>query len=282
MNLLFSIVLLVLSIQSCADQNSDGDAVPAGTRYYFSIFGDSRDGNAIFSGLQSRSVLAGRPLFTVHVGDMISSPESFGQWPSFIVLTKTFFEQKNFYPVVGNHDVNDAQSLDVFQAAFPKVGGTGYYSKVLADCFCVFLNTEDLETKPGIIGPAQLNWLELELASEPAKAAKFRIVFTHRPAFPQNHHLGHPLEPAETLHELYKKYGIEAVVSGHEHSYSKIEKDGIIYLITGSAGSPLFTAAGPSSAFLHYMQVSVQNELLQFRAIDFFGKVRDDFKINLR
>lgn len=281
MNLVVSLLLAVFCLQSCSNQYGHDDEVPPGTQYYFSLFGDSRDGNAIFAELQSRSVLAGRPLFTVHLGDMISTPESFGQWPAFIVLTRTFFSDDVFYPVVGNHDVKDTQSLDVFHAAFPQVRALGYYARQLDGCFCVFLNSEDLETKPGVIGPAQLDWLEKELASEQARSARFRIVFTHRPAFPQNHHLGYPLEPAGTLHELYKKYGVAAVVSGHEHSYSKTEKDGIVYLITGGAGSPLFEAAGPAAAFYHYVQVSVQEKLLQFRAIDFFGKVRDDFKIDL-
>lgn len=262
-------------------QRSTTDQLPDGAEYYFSIFGDSRDGNHIYSVLQNRSVMVGKPLAAVHLGDMISTHQSSEQWPSFVALTQTYFEAQRFYPVIGNHDVGDARSFDLFLAVFPQLNTPGYEVEQIGECFCIFTNSEDLEVRPSVIGPTQLAWLETQLASEAAQKARFRMVFTHRPPFPQHHHRDKPLQPADTLHRLFQTYKVAAVFAGHEHSYSRVEKDGIVYVISGGAGSPLHTTAGPDAAFYHYIQVSHLKTALQFRTIDHTGKIRDDFKIDL-
>lgn len=262
-------------------QRSATDQLPTGAEYYFSIFGDSRDGNHIYSILQNRSVMAGKPLAAVHLGDMISTHQSSEQWPSFVSLTETYYDAHRFYPVIGNHDVGDSRSFDLFLAVFPQVSQQGYEVEQIGECFCIFTNSEDLEVRPGVIGPKQLAWLEAQLSSEAAQKARFRIVFTHRPPFPQHHHRNQPLEPADTLHQLFSTYKVAAVIAGHEHSYARMEKDGVVYMVSGGAGSPLHQDAGPEAAFYHYVQVSYLKTALQFRAIDHSGNIRDDFKIEL-
>jgi predicted phosphodiesterase len=271
-----------LAIATCGtSQRSEPDQLPLGAEYYFSIFGDSRDGNDIYSILQNRSVMVGKPLAAIHLGDMISTPKSAEQWPSFVSLTETYFDRQRFYPVIGNHDVEDARSFDLFMATFPQLDAPGYEVEQIGECFCVFTNTEDLEVRPGTIGPAQLAWLKAQLSSDAAQKARFRIIFTHRPLFPQHHHHDKPLQPQDELHELFKQAKVTAVFAGHEHSYSRIEKDGILYIVSGGAGSPLHEDAGSDAAFYHYIQVSYLRSALQVRTIDHTGKVRDDFKIEL-
>jgi predicted phosphodiesterase len=272
----------LLLLSTCGtSQRSIPDQVPDGAAYYFSIFGDSRDGNDIYSILQNRSVMAGKPLAAIHLGDMISTPKSAEQWPSFVSLTETYFENQRFFPVIGNHDVEDARSFDLFMATFPQLDASGYEVEKIGDCFCIILNSEDLEVRPGVIGPTQLAWLEAQLSSEAAQNAPFRIVFVHRPPFPQHHHKDKPLQPTDTLHEFFKKYKVTVVFAGHEHSYARIEKDGIFYVISGGAGSPLHADAGRDAAFYHYVQVSYLKTTLQVRTIDHTGRVRDDFTIPL-
>jgi predicted phosphodiesterase len=275
-------VCSLLLLATCGtSQRSIPDQLPDGAAYYFSIFGDSRDGNDIYSILQNRSIIVGNPLAAIHLGDMISTPKSSEQWPSFVSLTETYFENRRFYPVIGNHDVEDARSHDLFMATFPQLDSPGYEVEKIGDCFCIILNSEDLEVRPGVIGPTQLAWLETQLNSEAAQKAPFRIVFVHRPPFPQHHHKNKPLQAAADLHEIFKKYKVTAVFAGHEHSYSRMEKDGIHYVISGGAGSPLHGDAGLDAAFYHYVQVSYLKSALQVRTIDHTGKVRDDFTIQL-
>lgn len=280
--LLFNVFLIGILLNSCGSDYKQIEIIPEDNQYSFSVFGDSRDGNAIYSLLQRNSVISGNPEFTVHLGDMISSPDSVDQWPFFIALTNTYLPvDSSFYPVIGNHDVEDANSFRLFLAAFSKLEKTGYYAKILRDCFCVFLNSEDLEIEPGVIGPAQLLWLKEQLSSKAAKDAKFRIIFVHRPPFPKNHHRDKPLQPSDELHNLFQEYNVQIVASGHEHSYNRSEKDDVIYIITGGAGSPLYPDANPEDAFFHYVKVFYLGNTLQIRSIDISGRIRDDFKINL-
>ena len=153
----------VMVVTTCGTSSRlSSDQLPDGTEYYFSIFGDSRDGNDIYSTLQNRSTKAGKPLATIHLGDMISTHHNTEQWPSFVSLTRTYVEDGKFYPVIGNHDVADEKSLDLFLAVFPEMK-KGYIAEKIGDCFCIFLNSEDREDRTGVIGPTQLSWLQEEL-----------------------------------------------------------------------------------------------------------------------
>lgn len=275
------LLIILLSLLGCRLTSLKEDTLPEGTQYYFSIFGDSRDGNHIFSQLQSRSVLAGKPLYTVHLGDMISTPRSAEQWPAFVALTQTYFPRGSFFPVIGNHDVDDTQSLRIFLAVYPEIPETGYYLKEVGGCFCVFLNSESLEVAPGTIGPEQMAWLGEKLGSEAAQSARYRIVFMHRPIYPQNQYSEDPLEPQDTLHELFLRTKVNLVISGHEHNYSRTEKDGLIYMISGGAGSPLHPSVPPLKSYYHYVQGSYLGDSLLFRAIDIYGVKHDEFKVAL-
>ena len=136
LRLLTPILLKSVTLFSCEQsEETKGDSLPPGTKYYFSLFGDSRDGNDVFSSLQERSVMAGKPLFTVHLGDMISTPKRTEQWPTFVSLVETYFAEDRFYPVIGNHEVNDSTSLDCLLATFPDIPKTGYYTKTLGEIF---------------------------------------------------------------------------------------------------------------------------------------------------
>lgn len=267
----------ILSFLGCSSAHNDGDSVEEGAEYYLTLFGDSADGNHIFSELLRRSVYKQKPSFTLHTGDMIADYELSNQWPVFLSLVKTYIDEKNFYPVIGNHDVKDRRSLDLFNSAFPGLGTEGYYTRTLKDCYCIFLNSEDTEDHRGTIGKTQLNWLESQLNSTSAQDMKCRMVLVHRPLFPQNDHKEDPLMPRDELHNLFVKYDVEVVVSGHDHSYSRSNKDGVTYLIIGGAGSKLRTGFTP----YHYIQVFRYEEYLLFRMIDIFGKAHDEFRIEL-
>ena len=39
---------------------------------------------------------------------------------------------------------------------------------------------------------------------------------------------------------LYEKYGVDAVFSGHDHCYSRGEKNGVQYFVSGGGGAPLY------------------------------------------
>ncbi len=54
---------------------------------------------------------------------------------------------------------------------------------------------------------------------------------------------GHAGGPA--LIELAETHGVTAVLAGHDHTYERIERAGVTYLVSGGGGAPLYERARP-------------------------------------
>lgn len=278
----YLLVFFLTVLAGCGDSESavEVDSPPAGTQFFFNVFGDSRSGNSIYSSLISTALTAGNPDLNFHVGDMISAPDNGSEWPFFDSISSLLKIGSSFYVVIGNHDVNDQDSFNRLRAVYPFVTATGYYTVTHKTGYFIIMNSQEVnESSSGEVSRTQIDWLEARLASAEAQQASFIVVFLHRPLFPQNHHKDEPLAENAELHQLFINYGVHAVFSGHEHSYSHIVKDGIHYLITGTSGSPLFEEAGVESAFYHFAQVSVLSNQLYVRIFDLFGRKRDVIEI---
>ncbi len=250
--------------------------------YLFAVFGDSRDGNDVYSSLLSDATILKNPIAVLHLGDFISTPDK----PSQYLVVKAINEhvlskQISFLPVPGNHDIDDYESQQRFLSAFYQVPSTVYYSLEIDACYCIFLNSEDLAVDGGL-GEIQMSWLtaQLEIASQ--KDDMFIAIMIHHPLFPQNHHKDEPIPRRDELHELFVKFGVNLVLSGHEHSYSHIEQDGVHYIVSGGAGSSLYNKAGPSSAFFHYLRLEKVREVnrLYLSAIGLTGIRYDAFYLD--
>ena len=97
------------------------------------------------------------------------------------------------------------------------------------------------------------------------------------------------------LHPLFKKYGVDLVLSGHEAFYERTKKlDGVVYVNTGGGGSPLYSPN--RSGFVrgekryiqlnaknwHFMVVKVKGKELEVRSVDYEGKDIDHFKLDYK
>jgi predicted phosphodiesterase len=58
---------------------------------------------------------------------------------------------------------------------------------------------------------------------------------------------------------LMSEQGVDYVFAGHIHAYAQAERDGIVYVVTGGAGAPLYRGGHPQ-AFHHYLRVTVRGE----------------------
>ena len=87
----------------------------------------------------------------------------------------------------------------------------------------------------------------------------------------------YPLE-RDDLHRFFLKTGVKAVFEGDDHRYDRMQKDGILYLITGGGGAPL-TYFKKRGGFFHYAWISVQQQRVEGEVVDLEGRVRDRFMI---
>lgn len=147
-------------------------------------------------------------------------------------------EVNRFFPVLGNHDYSDggglAAYLDYF--ALPGVGiaGSGrttherYYDVVLGPVHVFALNSNGQEPDGITADSAQAQWLRDGLA---ASTSPWQIVMLHHSPFSSGSHGSAPV-----LQWPFAAWGVDAVISGHDHDYERLEADGIPYVVTGLGG----------------------------------------------
>ena len=93
------------------------------------------------------------------------------------------------------------------------MGGARYYSfkKGNATFFALDSNYMDL---------SQMDWLQKELQST---TTPWKICFLHHPLYSDGRFHGPDLDLRAVLEPLFEKYGVNVVLSGHDHVYERIQ-----------------------------------------------------------
>ena len=124
-----------------------------------------------------------------------------------------------------------------------------------------------------------MKWLEKKLVG--AQGLKNILVFFHVPLFdPRGMDFNHclPADSSESLTNLFRKYNVKRVFSGHVHGYFEREWKGVPYTISGGGGGEL-VGTDPTHYFFHYLKVritgdsmDIQVEKVPFSAYDRIGR----------
>ncbi|MBM4274976.1 MAG: hypothetical protein FJ134_11035 [Deltaproteobacteria bacterium] len=206
-----------------------------------------------------------QPEFVIFAGDMAlrGGTENFERWKS---LMKTVTDQGiQLYIAIGNHEfyqedssglhlVNQQQFQEVFNF-LPANGPNDHYRHLAytftsadGDSFFAVLATYYVDPVThkeydGVLTPAQLTWVENELANS---TATHKFVIAHRPVFSVQSQT-----PEPTLRELWQIMDdnrVDIYFCGHEHLYSRktIGPDvdpsylnNVVQVLAGSCGAPL-------------------------------------------
>ncbi len=134
-----------------------------------------------------------------------------------------------FFPALGNHDwgYGDIQPyLDYFTLP----GNERYYDLRQGPVHLFFLDSDSRE--PDGIGRSsrQAAWLQAALA---ASDAPWRIVIVHHPPYSSAEHGNN-----RALQWPFADWGAQIVISGHDHTYERIQRDGVLYFVNGLGGHP--------------------------------------------
>jgi len=247
--------------------------------FTFVVFGDNRTGTEVYGGL-ARRIADEKPAFVINVGDVTADEGDVELWNEFVRLSAPI--KVPYFIVPGNHEINDKGSEAEFTQFVRQPGNELYFSFKSGGALFIILDTEQPKFVSRIAGD-QLVWLKGVLSGS---KEKYKFIFLHRPMYPykkQGHHYRDSLnkfeEDRNRLQTLFLKYGVDAVFAGHEHFYKRCEKDGIIDVITGGGGAPLYTPDS-EGGFYHYIRADVSRGSAVFKVIDNKGMIRDTFKIS--
>ena len=222
----------------------------------------------------------------LHTGDIVASGTVYEQWqPQHFWPIQIISDKVPIFPALGNHERNSTHHFNYMSLP----GNEVYYSFDYANVHIICLDSNSGST-PYVEGTPQYKWLIKDL--EANQDAEWIFVFFHHPIF-----RCHPTRGVDvkrfTWHPIFEKYGVDLVLSGHDHYYfrsypiGKVEltsKQGVVYLTSGGGGASLYPIRdrnyGAVSRRIHHITVlDIQGSRIEGRAIDYEGNEIDHFSM---
>jgi hypothetical protein len=181
-----------------------------------------------------------------------------------------------FYAAIGNHDDPD---VDRRYPPF-NMNGERYYTYTRQNVRFVVADTNFFD-------PAQVQWLENTLRDA---REQWKIVYFHHPLYSNGDRHGSNVELRVRIEPILVTYGVDVVLSGHDHIYERIKpQKGITYFVAGSGGmlrrggiTPSTITAAGFAEDQAFMLMEVAGPELAFQTISRTGKIVDSGIIHSR
>ncbi|MCS7038868.1 MAG: metallophosphoesterase [Caldilineales bacterium] len=149
-----------------------------------------------------------------------------------------------FFPALGNHDYSDA-GLNRYLAYFTlpgnglssTSGNERYYDFVWGPVHVFVLNSNAVEPDGIRSDSRQARWLRTGLA---ASTTPWQVVILHHPPYSSGPHGSTP-----DLQWPFAAWGADVVIAGHDHTYERIVRDGIVYIVNGLGGGARYGLRRP-------------------------------------
>ena len=140
-----------------------------------------------------------------------------------------------FFPALGNHDW-DTPNAQPYLDYFTLPGNERYYDFIRGPVHFFVIDSDPREPDGITSTSIQAQWLRSALASS---TSPWNLVILHHAPYSSGKHGSNP-----DLQWPYAEWGADAVLSGHDHTYERIIRDGIPYLINGLGGGSIYSFEG--------------------------------------
>ena len=186
------------------------------------------------------------------------------------VYQKLLDNKVKFYATLGNHDQPNERFYENFN-----MNGKEYYRFSKGNIAFYSLNSTYMDK-------TQLKWLEEELMKD---SSQWKVCFFHHPPYSSAKKHGSDNQVRDVVEPLFLRYGVNLVLTGHDHVYEHIKpQKGIYYFVSGAGGqlrsgdikkgSPLTEKAFDRD--MHFMLFEVVGDQLYFQAISRTGETVDE------
>jgi tartrate-resistant acid phosphatase type 5 len=145
--------------------------------------------------------------------------------------------EQRFIPVLGNHDWDTANAqpyLDYFQLP----GNERYYTTRRGPVEFFVVDSDSREPDGITATSTQGRWLQQSLANS---SAPWKIVAFHHPPYSSSATHG----STAALQWPFQEWGADLILSGHDHAYERIERNGATYIVNGAGGQSLYNFTTP-------------------------------------
>ena len=223
-------VAALATIVIAATPKQETESRLAATTLRFAVIGDRTGGHV--EGVYEKIIVEIanlHPDFSINVGDMIEgysedSVEVARQWREYDSIVRPLTSPLHRTP--GNHDITS----DKMEPWYRQYAGNPYYSFDQGGSHFIVLDVSRWEFGDAL-PKREMTWLTDDLKQNQSAAHTF--VFFHKPYWIESLEQNKP----DTLHQLFVRYGVDAVFNGHYHEYFSGTRDGIMYTAVGSSGA---------------------------------------------
>ncbi len=241
----------------------------------FAVFGDTRNGHAVHRDVIMGITRETKVDFVLNTGDMVQNGGKPNEWITFFQIERPLLAKMPMLPTTGNHDVSGREYYERFFFLDQWSGGKRYFAHDWGNLRVIALDN-GIECNRAC---AQFNYVRQALA-DGAKQNKLMVMFLHHSPYSSGYH-GVDVGVAQAIGELAETYGVELVVSGHDHHYERTKPiKGTTYVVSGSSGAPIrpvrpheWTAHARTEP--HYVLVDVDGDRMSMRAVNLRGEAFD-------
>lgn len=171
------------------------------------------------------------PDFVVTTGDNV-----YKEGKSYDRLVGRYYPQP-LVPATGNHD--HLLGISRFDSYFGTSSDTRDYVYHAASGVDFFVLDSDAGLKDSKKRQEQWNWL---VSSVGKSTANFKVVVLHHPPYSSSTKHG----STKVFQWAYRSMGVDLVLSGHDHDYERIVRDGLNYVVDGAGGAKLYKCKAKS------------------------------------
>ena len=235
-------------------------------------------------------------LFAIGTGDYPADGRNYNLWiEQFFAPARPLLGHLPLWPAIGNHeltrrhdDVTNIENSHYF-SLFELPGNERWFRVDYHLMTLLVVDSNSLMTPE----EAQYQWLRDQLRSP---RNRFTLVALHHAPLTSGPHGalqpdGTPVEwPLDQgrrfLLPLFEMYGVDLVLTGHDHLYERSEKDGVVYVVTGGGGAPLYPINAVENPYQqvavsahHYVALDVDANGIEVTAINIEGEVIDNTRV---
>lgn len=194
---------------------------------------------------------------------------------------RTYLPNTRFRTIPGNHDAI-LNGMELYNKTFQIKGEKHFFRMDNGTVHFIFLNMlwDSIE-----LDKKQISWLIKNLEEIPQEDTV--IVFTHCYAVSSGYYdssakknWGDLPDVIKKLCPILEKYNVDLHMSGHDHFFEYLEKDGVNYLVLGAMGGALdenIIYSSPYSKWLNnkdhgYVDMRIYKDYLEFDCITSDGE----------
>jgi hypothetical protein len=130
-------------------------------------------------------------------------------------------------PSLGNHDWHSTGAQPYLEY-FTLPGNERYYDFSYGPVHFFVLDSDSDEPDGADSKSIQANWLQSQLSNS---KYPWKIVYMHHPPYSSGEH-----GDVDRMQWPFAEWGADVVISGHDHTYERISKDGNLYFVNGLGG----------------------------------------------